>query len=134
MVDMQEDCGGWLSYGIRQVGSGTLKNPPSVLQTSQPPEFSDSHDCRNSRWSSRRVKNEVQDVQRQPSLDVWNDTLRPMIFRSFCYPWGIMSALNGDKARFNRERKAKLARRERSQAVRRKLKNHAPPRAAGTQL
>jgi hypothetical protein len=32
-----------------------------------------------------------------------------------------MSALNGDKSRFNRERKAKLARRERSQVLRQKL-------------
>jgi len=31
-----------------------------------------------------------------------------------------MAALNGDKARFNRERRAKLARRERCQAIRRK--------------
>jgi len=45
-----------------------------------------------------------------------------------------MSALNGDKARFNRERKGKLARRERSQALRKKLKSAAPPRANGTQL
>jgi hypothetical protein len=45
-----------------------------------------------------------------------------------------MSALNGDKARFNRERKGKLARRERSQALRKKLKDHKPPRASGTQL
>jgi hypothetical protein len=68
------------------------------------------------------------------SRDVWNDTPCSMIFRSFCYPWGTMSALNGDKARFNRERRAKLARRERSQAIRRKLKDHTPPRAAGAQL
>jgi hypothetical protein len=45
-----------------------------------------------------------------------------------------MSALNGDKARFNRERKGKLARRERSQALRKKLKGQTPPRATGTQL
>lgn len=51
-----------------------------------------------------------------------------------CYPWGTMSALNGDKARFNRERRAKLARRERCQAIRRKLKDRTPPRATGTQL
>jgi len=37
-----------------------------------------------------------------------------------------MSAINGDKARFHRERKSKLARRERSQALRKKL---APPAA-----
>ena len=52
----------------------------------------------------------------------------------FCYPRGTMSALNGDKARFNRERRAKLARRERSQAIRRKLKDRTRPRATGTQL
>lgn len=45
-----------------------------------------------------------------------------------------MSALNGDKARFNRERKAKLARRERSQAIRRKLNDRTPPRATGNHL
>jgi len=45
-----------------------------------------------------------------------------------------MSALNGDKARFNRERKSKLARRERSQVLRKKLKGGALPRATGTQL
>jgi len=32
-----------------------------------------------------------------------------------------MSALNGDKARFHRQRKGKLARRESSQALRKKL-------------
>ena len=45
-----------------------------------------------------------------------------------------MSAINGDKARFNRERRAKLSRRERSQAIRRKLKDRTPPRPAGAQL
>jgi hypothetical protein len=45
-----------------------------------------------------------------------------------------MSALNGDKARFNRERKSKLARRERSQFLRKKLKGRTLPRATGTQL
>ena len=45
-----------------------------------------------------------------------------------------MSALNGDKARFNRERRAKLAQRERSQAMRRKLKDRKPPSATETQL
>jgi hypothetical protein len=45
-----------------------------------------------------------------------------------------MSALNGDKARFNRERRAKLARRERSQAIRRKAKSLTPPRPTGSQL
>jgi hypothetical protein len=38
-----------------------------------------------------------------------------------------MSAINGDKARFNRERKGKLARRERSQALRKKLAGQASP-------
>jgi len=41
--------------------------------------------------------------------------------QELCYPWGTMSAINGDKARFHRIRKGKLARRERSQALRRKL-------------
>lgn len=45
-----------------------------------------------------------------------------------------MSALNGDKARFHRERKGKLARRERNQALRKKLKGYTPPRPTGTQL
>ncbi len=45
-----------------------------------------------------------------------------------------MSAINGDKARFHRERKSKLARRERSQALRKKLKSPAPPRPTGAQL
>jgi hypothetical protein len=39
-----------------------------------------------------------------------------------------MSAINGDKARFHRERKSKLARRERSQALRKKLLPAAPAR------
>jgi len=51
-----------------------------------------------------------------------------------CYPWVTMSAINGDKARFHRERKAKLARRERSQAMRKKLKSPGSPRPSGTQL
>jgi hypothetical protein len=58
----------------------------------------------------------------------------PTYPRRFCYSWGTMSALNGDKARFNRERKGKLARRERSQALRKKLKGDKPPRATGAQL
>jgi hypothetical protein len=45
-----------------------------------------------------------------------------------------MSAINGDKARFHRERKGKLARRERSQAIRKKLKSNATPRPTGAQL
>jgi len=47
---------------------------------------------------------------------------------------GTMSALNGDKARFHRERKSKLARRERSQALRKKIASRAPVRPSGTQL
>jgi hypothetical protein len=53
--------------------------------------------------------------------------------RPFCYAWGTMSALNGDKARFNRERKAKLARRERSLAIRNKLKGDPKPGESKTQ-
>ena len=69
-----------------------------------------------------------------PRRHVGNDTNWRTYRRRFCYPWGTMSALNGDKARFNRERKRKLARREYSQALRKKLKGHTPPRATGTQL
>ena len=45
-----------------------------------------------------------------------------------------MSELNGDKARFHRERKSKLARRERNQALRKKMKAQAPARPGGGQL
>jgi hypothetical protein len=45
-----------------------------------------------------------------------------------------MSAINGDKARFHRQRKSKLARRERSQALRKKLKSNSAPRSTGAQL
>jgi hypothetical protein len=45
-----------------------------------------------------------------------------------------MSAFNGDKARFHRERKSKLARRERSQALRKKIAARAPARPGGGQL
>ncbi len=45
-----------------------------------------------------------------------------------------MSALNGDKARYNRERKGKLARRERSQILRKKMKSDAPARPTGAKL
>jgi hypothetical protein len=45
-----------------------------------------------------------------------------------------MSALNGDKARFHRERKAKLARRERSQALRKKIADQLPPAPGGARL
>jgi hypothetical protein len=42
-----------------------------------------------------------------------------------------MSALNGDKARFHRERKAKLARRERSQTLRKTLSQKSGKRPRG---
>jgi hypothetical protein len=45
-----------------------------------------------------------------------------------------MSALNGDKARFHRERKAKLARRERSQTLRKKLSTKSGKRPRGRDL
>jgi hypothetical protein len=45
-----------------------------------------------------------------------------------------MSAINGDKARFHRERKSKLARRERSRALRKKLTAQLPARPAGDQV
>ena len=38
---------------------------------------------------------------------------------------GIMSAINGDKARFNRIRKARLARKERNLEMRKKLAESA---------
>jgi hypothetical protein len=45
-----------------------------------------------------------------------------------------MSALNGDKARFNRERKAKLARRERARVLRLKLAADSAKRPDGRDL
>ena len=45
-----------------------------------------------------------------------------------------MSAINGDKARFHRERKAKLARRERSRLLRKKLLPEGPKRPGGGDL
>jgi hypothetical protein len=46
-----------------------------------------------------------------------------------------MSAINGDKARFHRERKKKLALRERSQALRKgKLTTVSPRRPGGRDL
>jgi hypothetical protein len=45
-----------------------------------------------------------------------------------------MSAINGDKARFHRERKSKLARRERSQALRKKLAAGEPRKPDGRDL
>jgi hypothetical protein len=45
-----------------------------------------------------------------------------------------MSAKTGDKARFHRERKSKLARREHSQALRRELIARAAARPNGRDL
>ena len=45
-----------------------------------------------------------------------------------------MSAINGDKARFHRERMGKLSRRERSLALRKKLKIQTPQRPTGAAL
>jgi hypothetical protein len=46
-----------------------------------------------------------------------------------------MSAINGDKARFHRERKGKLARRERSRVLRKKIADAAAPKGpTGAQL
>jgi hypothetical protein len=45
-----------------------------------------------------------------------------------------MSAINGDKARFHRERKSKLARRERVRELRKKSKGLTPVRPSGAQL
>jgi hypothetical protein len=43
-----------------------------------------------------------------------------------------MSGINGDKARFNRVRRHKLALRERSQAIRKELTAAATPKAPET--
>jgi hypothetical protein len=45
-----------------------------------------------------------------------------------------MSAFNGDKARFNRQRKAKLARREKIRELRRKLAADTARRPDGRDL
>jgi len=45
-----------------------------------------------------------------------------------------MSAINGDKARFHRIRKKKLALRERSQELRKKANARSPVRPTGSQL
>jgi hypothetical protein len=45
-----------------------------------------------------------------------------------------MSSRNGDKARFHRQRKSKLARRERSQALRKKMSTGAVIRPSGRDL
>jgi hypothetical protein len=45
-----------------------------------------------------------------------------------------MSALNGDKARFHRQRKQKLAKRERNRELRKKLMAPAPRRPSGRDL
>ena len=51
-----------------------------------------------------------------------------------CYAWGTMSAINGDKARFHRERKSKLARREFSRTLRKKLPATSVKRPTGGDL
>jgi hypothetical protein len=45
-----------------------------------------------------------------------------------------MSAFTGDKARFHRERKSKLARRERNRVLRAKIAVRTPVRPGGGQL
>jgi hypothetical protein len=45
-----------------------------------------------------------------------------------------MSALNGDKARFNRQREQKLAKRERNRELRKKLMAPATRRPSGRDL
>lgn len=45
-----------------------------------------------------------------------------------------MSSINGDKARFHRERKSKLARRERSRILRKKLPTASEKRPTGGDL
>lgn len=52
-----------------------------------------------------------------------------------CYPQVTMSAINGDKARFHRIRKSKLALRERSREMRKKIEAAKIPAApTGAQL
>jgi hypothetical protein len=48
-----------------------------------------------------------------------------------CYAWDTMSGINGDKARFNRVRRHKLALRERSQAIRKELAAAAAAKTTG---
>jgi hypothetical protein len=69
-----------------------------------------------------------------PIREALAEEIRSAAPAGFCYPWGTMSALNGDKARFHRERKNKLARRERSQVLRKKLTPSAPRRPDGRDL
>jgi hypothetical protein len=45
-----------------------------------------------------------------------------------CYSLLTMSAINGDKARFHRQRKHKLAKRERNRALRKKFETSSPTR------
>lgn len=45
-----------------------------------------------------------------------------------------MSARNGDKARFHRQRKSRLARRERSQVLRKTINDRLPARPGGARL
>ena len=51
-----------------------------------------------------------------------------------CYAWVTMSAINGDKARFHRQRKHKLAKRERNRALRKKVAASSPRRPNGRDL
>jgi hypothetical protein len=43
-----------------------------------------------------------------------------------------MSAINGDKARFNKDRKSKIARRARNRKTFGDIKTQAPSKASGT--
>jgi hypothetical protein len=45
-----------------------------------------------------------------------------------------MSEINGDKARFHRQRKGRLARRERNQALRKKIAVRGAARPSGRDL
>jgi len=66
---------------------------------------------------------------------LWSDLADPAAAPAgFCYAWVTMSAINGDKARFHRERKNKLARRERSRELRKRLTVSASRRPNGRDL
>jgi len=69
-------------------------------------------------------------MSRFSSIERGGTTLRAF----YCYPWVTMSAINGDKARFNRQRKSKHAQRERNRELRKKLAAALPRRPGGRDL
>lgn len=64
--------------------------------------------------------------------------IRQFVPSAACSEWGgLMSAINGDKARFGRQRKEKIQRRIRIREMRKTLEGKAPksnPAQAGVQL